>query len=122
MSHTVKATFKFDESNIDILRKTVEETENCTWLGQGTYHTYSEDLTGEGFKFRDWLYPCVVTDDGLKYDNFGGQWGKQALLDDLIQHTVANIVTESATLSGFVPYGQEMNEEGQLVVTLRASY
>lgn len=120
MSHTVKAKFKFDETNIDALRKAVEDSDNATWLGQGTYKLWSETLTGEAFKLKGWHYPCVVTEDGLKYDNYNGNWGNQEALDQLIQFAVDNIVVESAAMSGFTLHSREFNDEGQLVVTLRA--
>lgn len=119
MSHTVKAKFQIDETNIDALRKVIEASDNATWLGQGTYPLFSEQLTGEAFKLKNWKYPCVVTEEGLQYDNYKGHWGKQAELDEIIQRTVEHVVTESAAMSGFIPYGSEFNDEGQLVVTLR---
>jgi hypothetical protein len=64
----------------------------CTRLGlsqptQGTAQLYSGPATGWLVPLPGWLYPVVVDTAGgeVRYDNYGGQWGKQSELDRLLQ-------------------------------------
>jgi hypothetical protein len=64
----------------------------CRRLGlaepvQGTYKLFGAQAAGLGVQLPGWLYP-VVSDPAtgqLRYDNYGGCWGKQAELDKLLQ-------------------------------------
>jgi hypothetical protein len=54
---------------------------------QGTAALFEGQATGLLVKLPGWLYPLVIdtTSGTLRYDNYGGQWGKPEQLDRLIQ-------------------------------------
>jgi hypothetical protein len=54
---------------------------------EGTASLFSGEASGLVVKFPDWQYPVVFdTQSGqAKYDNYGGQWGKQAEFDRFLQ-------------------------------------
>lgn len=118
MSHKVTGKFEFDADKIKHLKAAVDSRTDCHWLGQGMYALYSESVQGEGFKINSWKYPCVVADGHIQYDNFNGHWGKQSVLDEIVQDAVANMTAEAAIMSGFQEYSRETNSEGELVLTL----
>lgn len=53
----------------------------------GTYKLFSSQATGLGVELSEWRYPVVCdTDSGqVRYDNYGGRWGKQEQLDRFLQ-------------------------------------
>jgi hypothetical protein len=51
---------------------------------QGTAELFSGHATGLLVKLPGWLYP-IVADTQIKFDNYGGSWGKQSELDKLLQ-------------------------------------
>jgi hypothetical protein len=64
----------------------------CTRLGLaqpefGNWQLFNATAVGFAVRLRDWRYPAVCdTDAGaVHYDNFGGRWGAQRDLDQLIQ-------------------------------------
>lgn len=54
---------------------------------QGTFKLYSDQATGLAVKLAGWRYPvvCDTVNGQVRYDNFGGLWGKQSQLDQLLQ-------------------------------------
>tara|TARA_R110002049_G_scaffold4601_5_gene32446 strand:+ start:635747 stop:636046 length:300 start_codon:yes stop_codon:yes gene_type:complete len=52
-----------------------------------TVKLFSDEATGYCVSLPRWRYPVVCnTNEGVvKYDNYEGHWGEQALLDRLIQ-------------------------------------
>ena len=64
----------------------------CRRLGlpepvHGTARLFSGEATGLLVKLPDWLYPvaCDTATGQLRYDNFGGSWGRQEHLDAFLQ-------------------------------------
>ena len=64
----------------------------CRRLGleepiQGSARLFSSHATGLIVKLPGWTYPAVIdTAAGeVKFDNYGGAWGKQEELDKLLQ-------------------------------------
>ena len=64
----------------------------CRRLGlaapvQGTYKLFSDQATGLGVRLPSWRYPvvCDTVSGQVRFDNFGGHWGKQVELDKLFQ-------------------------------------
>jgi hypothetical protein len=53
----------------------------------GTHKLFSSQATGLSVKLPDWTYPvvCDLATGTLRYDNFGGRWGKQKELDRFLQ-------------------------------------
>ena len=54
---------------------------------QGTHRLFSGEVTGLGVQLPDWKYPlvCELSTGELKYDIYGGRWGKQQHLDSFLQ-------------------------------------
>ena len=53
----------------------------------GTARLFSGDATGLLVRLREWLYPvvCDVRTGVLRYDNYGGHWGRPEHLDQFMQ-------------------------------------
>ncbi|MCP4421638.1 MAG: hypothetical protein GY805_33925 [Chloroflexi bacterium] len=66
-----------------------------------------------------WLYPVVITQNGeVKYDNFNGSWGEQALLDQLIQQYVIAVVGAHAQEQGRHVVMQQ-KKDGTMIMRLQ---
>lgn len=52
-----------------------------------TVKLFSDEATGYCVQLPRWRYPVVCNTDAgvVKYDNYEGHWGEQALLDSLCQ-------------------------------------
>jgi hypothetical protein len=92
----------------------------CRRLGleqpvSGTAKLFSDQASGLIVKLPGWSYPAVIdTASGeVKYDNYGGQWGKQQELDKLLQayavektraeaRRLGNTVTEQTLTDGSI--------------------
>jgi len=64
----------------------------CQRLGlppprERTAQLFSERATGLSVELPGWRYPvvCHLASGGLKFDNYGGQWGDQRELDRFLQ-------------------------------------
>ena len=64
----------------------------CRRLGlaepvQGKARLFTSEAEGLIVNLPDWRYPVVVdtAEHQIRYDNYGGQWGKQCELDRLLQ-------------------------------------
>jgi hypothetical protein len=82
---------------------------------QGTAELFTDTATGLIVKLPGWHYPAVadVATGEVKFDNYGGVWGKQEELDKLLQayavekarieaRRVGNTVTEQALANGSI--------------------
>jgi len=100
MSHVVKC--KVDLKAGSALDDAIKQL-GLEDLGQGTFELYGRNkATGRGVKLPDWNYPIVIADNGeVKYDNYGGSWGKQVELDKLVQRYSVEAAQEQALLSGY---------------------
>src|SRR4051812_16559118 len=54
---------------------------------QGTVRLFSSQATGLSVHLPGWNYPvvCDTATGQVKYDNYGGRWGKQAEIDKFLQ-------------------------------------
>jgi hypothetical protein len=84
MSHLVKIDTE--------IRDAAAVAAACRRLGlaapvQGTFKLFTNQATGLGVKLPRWRYPvvCDTASGQVRYDNFGGHWGKQVELDKLLQ-------------------------------------
>lgn len=76
MSHIV--TGKSQMTDPDKIRDACE-AEEAQFLGEGNHQLYNGQRSkGIGVKLKGWRYPMVINPDTgeLKYDNYGGSWGK----------------------------------------------
>lgn len=119
MSHTITAEFKLNEKNLKYFEKSVMEA-GGKCLGTGQHKLYAGTVTGDGFLLPGWKYPIIVTPDGnLKYDNYGGNWGKQETLDRLIQRTVQKSLLAAARKAGFRRKTVAFDEDGRMVIRIQ---
>lgn len=53
----------------------------------GTFKLFSSQATGLGVELPEWRYPvvCDTASGQVRYDNYGGRWGKQEQLDRFLQ-------------------------------------
>lgn len=119
MSHTIKAEFKITAKNLKYFEKAVIEV-GGKYLGTGQHQLFQGNVTGDAFLLPGWKYPIIVTKDGeIKYDNYGGAWGKQEKLDQLIQTTVQKSLLAAAKKAGFRKKSIKIDEEGRMVVRVQ---
>ncbi len=63
-----------------------------------TVKLFNSTETGLTVRLNGWLYPvvCDLPSGSLKYDNFGGRWGKRQELDKFLQaHAVEKAKLEA---------------------------
>jgi len=53
----------------------------------GTFKLFSSQATGLGVELPEWRYPvvCDTASGQVRYDNYGGRWGKHEQLDRFLQ-------------------------------------
>lgn len=112
MSHTTKVQTTLTDSSaiIETARRLGLECE-C-----GVHQLYDK-TTVEGYavKLQGWLYPIIIKEDGsIAYDNYGGQWGNEAKLQQFQQEYAATITERELAMAGF-RMEREM-VEGNLVI------
>jgi len=123
MSHIVKS--KIEVSNKPCLLAAVEALglEN---LGEGTHTLYGgQKAKGIAVKLPDWSYPAVINVENgeVKYDNYGGSWGKQIELDKLMQEYTLKVGEEQAEQAGMLASRNLLdNGDIELECTLLATH
>lgn len=110
MSHVVKLTTVFKEP--EVVRQVCERRRlphEIAPAGQRLRRTlYGTEVEGVmAFELPDWHYPVVIDEDGVcRFDNFGGEWGEQARLDEFSQD-----YAKSLLLSHYEQQGYRVTEE-----------
>ena len=96
----------------------------CQRLGldapvNGTAELYSGAATGTIVAFPDWKYPVVFDLETGKanYDNYGGHWGEQEQLDQLLQMYAVEMAKIEARRKGHVATEQKL-ADGSIKVTI----
>jgi hypothetical protein len=83
---------------------------------EGQKHKLFGGQTAEGIgvKLQGWQYPVVIntTTGEAAYDNYGGSWGKQEMLDDLVQEYAVEETTRQALAQGYCVESEETLENG----------
>ena len=81
MSHTTRVQLKF--SDRETLKKAIE---NAGYVyAEKKVKLFSTEHRGIAVHLKGWRYPVVFEESGeLKYDNFGGRWGKKEELDTFL--------------------------------------
>ena len=80
---------------------------------------YSGLVTGRGLKLPGWRYPAVI-DQGtgeIRFDTYGGEWGKQAELDRFLQAYAAEKAKLEARRAGHTCTEKEL-ADGSLRLTI----
>ena len=83
MSHTVQ--MKLEVKDMAVFKLAAEK------LGykvtEGEHQLYAGKTAGLAVSLPGWRYPAVMTKEGIiKYDNYGGSWGKREELAKLTAH------------------------------------
>lgn len=114
--------------NKEALQVALSRMNNVQQLGEGQHQLWGGNtVNGLGLRLQGknlageqcsaWTYPLVVKEDGtVTYDNYGGSWGKQILLDELVQQYSAAIVEMEAMQQG-LSVESETQENGDMVLT-----
>jgi hypothetical protein len=106
MSHTTKVQIEF--LNLSALRSAVESM-GGEWLGEMEVRLYSSREFGTAFKLSGWKFPCCITADGLKFDNYNGAWGDIRTLDTLKAEYALSVAQSAAEAQGW--YTERVNDE-----------
>lgn len=109
MSHIV--TIKTELKDHDLLKEAVNalndkakaaNTPQLEILPASKHHLFSGDQVGLGIRLPGWNYPVVIDEQGVvKYDNYGGSWGKQIELDRLVQEYSLEALEREARTQGY---------------------
>ena len=85
---------------------------NLTAPVQGTASLFSGEATGLLVQLPGWQYPAVIdTQSGqVKFDNFEGHWGDQALLDKFLQMYAVEKAKLEARKKGYAVSEQSLND------------
>lgn len=85
----------------------------------GTYELYSSTETGLGIELPSWRYPVVadLQSGQLRYDNYGGRWGEQDRLNQLLQRYSVEAATIAARKQGHSVAEQHL-EDGSIKLTV----
>jgi len=86
---------------------------------QGTAQLFSGEATGLLLHLPGWQYPAVIdTAAGeVKYDNYGGRWGEQAVLDRFLQMYAVERAKLEARKKGYVVSEQAL-QDGSIKVQI----
>ena len=97
----------------------------CRRLGlaepvQGKAKLFTTEAEGLIVNLPDWRYPVVVDTESRRvhYDNYGGQWGKQAELDRLLQAYAVEKAKLEARRAGHTVTEQPLTD-GSIKLTIQ---
>jgi len=97
----------------------------CRRLGlaapvQRTVKLFSASATGLAVELPGWNYPvvCELPSGTLKYDNYGGAWGKQEELDRFLQAYAVEKARLEARKKGYQVTEQTL-PSGEVKLTIR---
>ena len=86
---------------------------------QGTFQLFSNQATGLGVELPEWRYPvvCDTASGQLRYDNYGGRWGKHEQLDRFLQAYAVEKAKVEARKKGHTVTEQLLND-GSIKLTV----
>ncbi len=121
MSHVV--TVKLEMKDPDAIRAAIERCPNVKLLNGGQVQEYKlyggQKATGIGLQLEGWQHTVVINPEtgDCKYDNFGGSWGNQLRLDELVQAYSVEKVRLEAYSRGQA-FAEEKLDNGDVRVTV----
>lgn len=125
MSHIV--TVKMELKDEEAIKAAVDRMEGASYVN-GTYEDslgthkmyYGQKAEGVAVNLPGWNHPVVInpTTGECKYDNYGGSWGDQAHLDQLVQLYGVEVAKTQALLHGHVA-NEEVLENGDIKLTVQ---
>jgi hypothetical protein len=89
----------------------------------GNFRVFSVNRTGLGVKLRDWQFPvvCDLGSGAVDYDNYNGNWGPQAHLDEFLQMYTTEKVKLEAAKNGYSVFEETLADGSiKLSVTVEA--
>ena len=99
----------------------------CRRLGlpqpiERTVKLFSDQATGLAVQLPGWKYPvvCNTASGQIQFDNFGGHWGEQAKLDQLLQAYAAEKAKLEARKQGHSVSEQTL-ADGSIKLTIQVS-
>lgn len=114
MSHVIKANLEIKDQ--DLFTQVAHDLGFQVGLITSV-QMYNRQVTGMPVHLPGWTYPVIVTQEGhLLYDNYGGQWGDQIHLQELIQAYAQAQVEQEARQVGQYILSQEQEADGTLVL------
>ncbi|MBV09479.1 DUF1257 domain-containing protein [Rubinisphaera sp.] len=86
---------------------------------QGTFKLFSTTATGLGVQLPEWRYPvvCETQTSQVRFDNYGGRWGKQIHLDRFLQSYAVEKARLEARKKGHTITEQSL-EDGSIKLTV----
>lgn len=123
MSHVV--TVKCEMKDADAIRAAIERLPSVKMLegGRITEHRMygGQKATGIGIHLEGWNHPVVINPETgeCKYDNYGGSWGAQIRLDELVQGYSIEKVKLEAYARGQM-FEEQKLDNGDVKVTVSA--
>jgi len=86
----------------------------------GAHRLYSGTVTGLAVRLSDWRYPvvCDTATGQVRYDNYGGQWGAQARLDEFVQRYTVEKARLEARRRGHTVTEQSLSD-GSIRLTIQ---
>jgi hypothetical protein len=118
MSHTVSLKLKVKDKRLlkEIALKKGYKVEDDAHV-----RFFSSEEYGMAVYLPGWHYPVVVTDGGeVRYDNYNGKWGKQEVLNELMQDYATELVLRTARMEGYLILEQSENENERVIRLGRA--
>ncbi len=117
MSHVTKLKLRIN--NFDCLRAALERIKGSSFLGTTTVDYYNTRRRGVAFELPGFVYPITIDKDTneLYADMYGGQWGDQQQLDQLMQYYAAECAKSFAAANNY-SYQEQTLEDGKIRCTL----
>jgi len=116
MSHT--ATIKVAFTDRDILKAVCERLGLKHKTGSHTVNLYQGSVKCDfSVTLPGWNYPIAITGNKVKFDNYGGKWGKMNELERLQDQYSRDVAIQKAESCG-MSYDEEIDETGEITLTL----
>lgn len=86
---------------------------------EGTFKLFTTTATGLGVQLPEWRYPvvCETQTGQVRFDNYGGRWGKQVHLDRFLQSYAVEKAKLEARKKGHSITEQSL-EDGSIKLTV----
>ncbi|HBN75522.1 MAG TPA: DUF1257 domain-containing protein [Planctomycetaceae bacterium] len=86
---------------------------------EGTFKLFTTSATGVGVELPEWRYPvvCETQTGQVRFDNYGGRWGKQVHLDRFLQSYAVEKARLEARKKGHTITEQSL-EDGSIKLTV----
>ena len=116
MSKVAKLDVKF--TNVEAIKSACTRI-GANFCGKGFVKFYDEtEVGGYVIQLPDWKYPIVIKPDGsIRYDNYNGEWGSMAVLNQFKQYYAADTAKQAAIENNY-SFEEEELPTGVLKITV----